>query len=117
IDGSHDFILEYGYWGLFTLNTAEQFIFPFPSDPFMSASIVGGLNAHKVVWIVLLATLLGSSIGYFLGKYLGHPAAQWLFGKTRVDQAEKFVKKWGVLGVIITGLTPIPFKLATWSAG
>lgn len=116
-DIAQGLIDSYGYWGIFGLNTFEQFVFPFPSDPFMSASVLGGLNPNVLIWYVLIATLLGSTLGYILGRYLGLPAARWLFGKTRMEKAENFVKKWGTFGVILTGLTPIPFTLATWSAG
>lgn len=107
----------YGYWGLFGINTLEQFIFPLPSDGFMIAGVAGGLDPNRLFGFVFWATLLGASLGYGLGRLFGHPAAQWLFGETRVEKAEKFVKKWGMFGVILTGLTPIPFKIATWSAG
>lgn len=117
VEATQNLIDGYGYWGIFGLNTLEQFIFPLPSDPFMSAAVVGGLDPHRLIWFIFVATLLGAIIGYALGRYLGHPAARWLFGETRLEKAEKFVKKWGIFGVILTGLTPIPFKIATWSAG
>lgn len=69
------------------------------------------------MWLVFAATLLGSSIGYLLGKYLGHPFLTWLVGASKVEKGEVFMRKWGVWGVIIAGITPIPFKVITWTAG
>jgi len=110
-------ILQYGYAGIFSLTALEQFIFPLPVDVFFGFSIENGLNYHKLMLLVLLATVVGSSIGYLLGKYLGHPALTWLVGKTKVQKGEVYIKKWGIWGVILAGLTPIPFKVVTWTAG
>ena len=110
-------ILNYGYFGIFLLTTLEQFIFPLPVDVFFGFSIENGLMYHHLMILVLIATILGATIGYFLGKYLGHPALTWLVGKTKVDKGEAYIKKWGIWGVILAGLTPIPFKVVTWTAG
>lgn len=110
-------IASHGYPGVFILTAAEQFIFPLPADFFLGFSIEHGLSYWHVMLIVLIASMLGASMGYFLGKYLGHPALQWLVGKKKVDKGEEFMKKWGVWGVIIAGITPIPFKIITWTAG
>jgi len=110
-------IQQYGYLGMFLLTTSEQFIFPIPVDVFFGFSIEQGLLYQNLMVIVLIATLLGSLIGYFLGKFLGHPALVWLVGKTKVDKGEAFIRKWGIWGVILAGLTPIPFKVIPWTAG
>lgn len=110
-------ILDYGYTGIFSITALEQFIFPLPVDPLLGLSLQIGLDYQKLMIFVLIATLFGSSIGYLLGKYLGHPALEWLVGKKKVEKGEKFIKKWGIWGVIIAGITPIPFKVITWTAG
>lgn len=110
-------ILQYGYLGIFLLTALEQFIFPIPVDVFFGFSIEHGLEYKKLMVIVLIATLIGSTIGYFFGKFLGHPALTWLVGKTKVAKGEIYIKKWGIWGVILAGLTPIPFKVVTWTAG
>jgi len=110
-------IQNYGYLGIFTLTALEQFIFPIPADVFVAIGTSVGLPFKNVLFFVLLAALTGSYIGYFLGKYLGHPVMRWLFGKKRLDKGEEFIKKYGVWGIIIAGLTPLPFKVVTWTAG
>ncbi|MBU0706482.1 VTT domain-containing protein [Patescibacteria group bacterium] len=110
-------ILQYGYLGMFLLTALEQFIFPLPVDVFFGFSIEHGLVYQKLMVVVLAATIIGSSIGYFLGRFLGHPALTWLVGKTKVEKGEIYIKKWGIWGVILAGLTPIPFKVVTWTAG
>lgn len=112
-----EIIQHYGYGGIFSLTALEQFIFPVPADIFIAMGTSAGLPFKKVILYVLAGALAGSYMGYFLGKYLGHPFMEWLFGKTRLDRGERFIKKYGVWGVIVAGLTPIPFKLVTWTAG
>jgi undecaprenyl-diphosphatase len=112
-----EFIISQGYWAVFLLTTTEQFIFPIPADIFITTATSHGLIFSKVLLIVLAASLIGSVIGYFLGKWLGHPIAVWLFKEKNVNKAEAFISKWGLLGVIVAGISPIPFKLVTWMAG
>lgn len=110
-------IEQYGYGGIFVLTALEQFIFPIPADIFVVMGTSIGLPFAKVLQVVLVAALFGSFIGYFLGKYVGHPVLVWLFRKKPIEKAEKFIKKWGMWGVIIAGLTPVPFKVITVTAG
>ena len=110
-------IRQYGYLGMFIFTSLEQFIFPIPVDVFFGFSIEQGLVYRHLMLVVLAATVLGSCIGYFLGKYLGHPALIWLVGKTKVEKGEIYIKKWGIWGVILAGLTPVPFKVVVWTAG
>jgi undecaprenyl-diphosphatase len=112
-----EIITHHGLTGIFWLTAMEQFIFPIPADIFVTMGTANGLAFPKVMMVVLSAAVFGSIIGYALGKYLGHPVALWLFGKRHVDNGEKFIKQWGVWGVIVAGLTPMPFKLVTWAAG
>jgi undecaprenyl-diphosphatase len=115
-----DVIQHYGYFGIFSIVSLEQFILPLPVPPdvFVVIGSKVGLITRNILFYVALATLIGSYMGYFLGKYLGHPVIKWIFGKEKLDKAEGFIKKYGVWGVIVAGLTPLfPFKIVTWSCG
>ncbi len=111
------FIADYGLWGLLGLSTGEQFILPIPSDPFLGLLKSNGTSIYAIMLVVFFGTILGATAGYFLGKKLGHPAIVWLFGERKVNRAEKSAKKWSMWGIIIAGLTPIPFQIFTWLAG
>ena len=114
---SKSIIEQFGLLGIFSLTAAEQFIFPIPADIFISWGTAFGLPLFSVLIVVLIAAFVGSLIGYYLGKYLGHPIMVRLFGDKHINKAEAFINKWGIWGIIVAGLTPIPFKLITWSAG
>lgn len=111
------FIVAHGYSGLFILTALEHFIFPIPVDMMIAFATSMGLVFRKVILVVFLAVLVGSFVGYYIGKFFGHPVARWLFGQKRLDQAEVFIKRWGFWGVVFAGLTPIPFKVVTITAG
>jgi undecaprenyl-diphosphatase len=110
-------ILHHGYSGIFVLTALDQFILPIPVDFIFGFSIEHGLFYGKLMLVVLAASLIGTTIGYLLGKYLGHPALTWLVGKKKVEKGEMIIKKWGIWGVIATGITPFPFKIIAWAAG
>jgi undecaprenyl-diphosphatase len=110
-------IHQYSYIGFFMLTALDQFIFPFPVDLLITIATSIGLTLKKLMPIVCIAALLGSVMGYLLGKFLGHPVCVKLFGRERLDKGEAFIKKWGMPGVIIAGFTPLPFQIITWAAG
>ena len=61
--------------------------------------------------------MLGAIVGYGLGKVLGKPVFIRIFGKKTFKVGKKFFNKYGVWGVVIAGLTPIPFKISEWVMG
>jgi len=117
IEIAKSIIHQYGYIGVFMLTALDQFIFPFPLDILITMATSIGLTLKKIMPIICVSTLLGASIGYMLGKFLGHPVFIKLFGKKRLDKGEAFIKKWGMPGVMVAGLTPFPFQIVTWTAG
>lgn len=115
-----EIINQCGYWGIFSLTALEQFILPVPGDIFLTVGIgkIAGFSFKNIMALIVIAVFIGSYAGYFLGKYFGHPIVLWLFGKSRIDKWEVFIKKYGVWGIIVAGLTPmVPFKIITWGSG
>ncbi len=110
-------IQAHGVLGIFILTAFEQFILPIPSEVYMTMGSAAGLPLHLIFIAVGIATFVGATIGFYLGKWLGHPVFLWLFGQKRLERAEHIIKKWGFWGVLLIGYTPFPFKLITWSAG
>ncbi len=103
--------------GLAFLSFTEGFINPIPISPIFASATLMGFPVWSTFGIVLVTNLLGSVVGYFIGKWLGHPVAVKLFGKKRIDKAELYFQKWGEVGVFILAFTFLPFKVAAWSAG
>ncbi len=117
IEFTKGIIAHYGYAGMAVLSGLEQFLLPTPAaDVALTTYPFFGMTFLKVMAVVLSATFIGACLGYFLGKYLGHPAFLWIFGQKRVDKGEQFIKKWGIWGVVVAGFTPA-FKVVPWAAG
>ncbi len=108
---------QYGYVGIFFLTFTESFIQPIIPDPFIVGATSLGLDTDSTVLVVCIATVLGAIVGYGLGKFLGKPIFIKIFGKAAFKHGKKFFNKYGVWGVVIAGLSPIPFKVVTWLAG
>ena len=75
-----DFLLNYGYYGLFIACFLAATILPFSSEFVLSGCLLAGLNP---VWCLIAATtgnFLGGLTNYFLG-YLG-----------KLEWAEKYLK-------------------------
>lgn len=108
---------KFGYLGIFLFTFTESFIQPVPPDPFIVGATSLGLSTDMTVLVVCVATVLGAVFGYGLGKVLGKPIFVKIFGKKSFKAGKKFFAKYGVWGIVIAGLTPIPFKITTWLAG
>ncbi len=108
---------EYGMVGLALFSFTEGFINPIPISPIFASATLMGFPVWSSFFVVVVSNLLGAAVGYALGKWLGHPLTVRMFGKKRIDKAEKYFQKWGELGVFIMAFTFLPFKVAAWAAG
>jgi Predicted membrane protein len=103
--------------GLAVFSFTEAFINPIPISPIFASVTVMGFPLWTTFLVVVIANLLGAVVGFYLGKWLGHPLAVRLFGKKRIDKAEVYFAKWGEIGVFVMAFTFLPFKVAAWAAG
>ncbi|XRO76933.1 phosphatase PAP2 family protein [Methanocaldococcus sp. 10A] len=110
-------VLNYGYIGIFIISFTEAFIQPIPPDVFIIGASYFGLNPIISAIVATLGTTLGGLFGYFLGDKLGHPIFIKLFGEKYLYKGEEFFNKYGVFGVIIAGISPLPYKVIAWLSG
>ena len=109
-------IQEYSYLGLFVILFIEEagVFLPVPGDIFIAATAaLPGSNYLAVVATVMIATLTGSTILFFLSRTFGHMLLV-KFGRfikltpKRIKKVEKWFKKYGggtiVIGRLIPGL-------------
>ena len=61
--------------------------------------------------------MAGYAIGYFLLESIGRPVIKFYGMAEKVDQAAAWFNEYGVPILIIKGMTPIPYKLLTITAG
>ena len=122
---------EYGPW-LYALMFAVIFaetglvVTPFlPGDSllFIAGTVVAsaGLNIHVLVPLLILAAVLGDSVNYSIGHYIGprvfqKPDSRW-FKQDHLRRTQAFYDKYGGVTIIIGRFVPIVRTFAPFLAG
>jgi membrane-associated protein len=122
---------EYGPWLygiLFAIIFAETglVVFPFlPGDSllFISGTVVASasLNVHVLVLVLSVAAILGDSVNYAIGRYVGpkafsKPDSRW-FKQDHLRRTQAFYDKYGGVTIIIGRFVPIIRTFAPFLAG
>jgi membrane-associated protein len=122
---------EYGPWLyflLFLVIFAETglVVFPFlPGDSilFISGTVVAvaGLNVHVLVIVLTVAAIVGDSVNYAVGHYIGprvfhEPESRW-FKREYLLKTQSFYDKYGGVTIIIGRFVPIIRTFAPFLAG
>jgi len=106
---------------LAVVSFAESSFFPIPPDVMLAPMVAARPNrAFVFAAICTTASVVGGMLGYAIGMFLepvahgilsffGHPEGQAEF--------EAWFAKWGLGVILLKGLTPIPYKLVTITAG
>ncbi|BAH45409.1 hypothetical membrane protein [Brevibacillus brevis NBRC 100599] len=113
-----DFLMEYGYLGMFIHSFADAVIFPVPA--FFLQVPLSLVDPSQALWIATvgyIACLIGTPVGYFIGKVLGKSVLYKLLKKEWIDSATEMFQKKGEVAIFIGSFTPIPFKVFTIMSG
>ncbi len=123
--------VQYGPWLyalLFAIIFAETglVIFPFlPGDSilFIAGTVVAiaGLNVHLLVLLLVVAAILGDSVNYGIGHYIGpkvfdRPDSRW-FKQAHLRRTQAFYDRYGGVTIIIGRFVPIVRTFAPFLAG
>lgn len=114
----------YGPLALFLLAFAESSFFPIPPDPLLLALCLGAPSrSFRFAALTTVASVLGGVVGYAIGAVGWQALDQyfyvWVPGVTpeAFEQVRLFYDRWGFWAVFTAGLTVIPYKIFTISAG
>jgi membrane-associated protein len=122
---------QYGAWlyaVLFLVIFAETglVVFPFlPGDSilFIAGTVVAtaSLNVHLLVAVLIAAAILGDSLNYAIGHYIGpriydKPDSRW-FKQEHLRRTHEFYDKYGGVTIIIGRFIPIIRTFAPFLAG
>jgi membrane protein YqaA with SNARE-associated domain len=125
----YDWVLHWAYtphgaWALFLLALAESSFFPIPPDPLLMALCLGASKkALRFAGVATLASVLGGVVGYAIGAGFWEVADQFFFAYVPGVSPEAFARVQGLYdrydfwAIFLAGLTPIPYKVFTISAG
>jgi len=122
---------EYGHWMygmLFLVIFAETGLVVFPLLPgdsilFIAGTVVAsaGLNIHVLVGVLIAAAILGDTVNYSIGHYIGpkvfeRPDSRW-FKQEHLRRTQAFYDKYGGVTIIIGRFVPIVRTFAPFLAG
>ncbi|WP_138755260.1 YqaA family protein [Paenibacillus sinopodophylli] len=113
-----DFLKDFGPLGLFIHSFLDAVIFPIPAF-FLQVSL-SILNPSTALWLATvgyIACLLGTPVGYYLGKVMGKSVLYRFLKKEWIDAATDKFQKNGEAAILIGSFTPIPFKVFTILSG
>jgi membrane protein YqaA with SNARE-associated domain len=101
---------------------AESSFFPLPPDVLLIPMMLARPREawRLAAWCTLASVaggLVGYAIGYFGFDLIGRPILDFYHAMPRYDALKAGFDRWGVWIIIIKGMTPIPYKLVTITAG
>lgn len=114
----------YGGPALAILCFAESSFFPLPPDPLLIALCLGALRrSFRFAMVATVASVAGGVLGYWLGAGAWHVLSSYFFTYVPGVTPEAFsavqglYDKYDFWAIFLAGLTPIPYKVFTLSAG
>ena len=125
----YDWILHwaetpYGVPALFVLALAEASFFPIPPDPLLIALCLGiPARSFRFAATATLASVIGGVVGYSIGAGAWTLLQDWFFLYVSGVSPESFASVQGLYdrydfwAIFLAGLTPLPYKVFTISAG
>jgi membrane-associated protein len=126
-----DFATNYGAWVyglLFVIIFCETglVVTPFlPGDSLLfvagTVAATGALNVHLLVILLIVAAVLGDSLNYGIGRWLGprvfRMPQSWFFNPKHLQRANAFYERHGGKTIIIARFVPIIRTYAPFVAG
>ncbi|MBV9044694.1 MAG: DedA family protein [Alphaproteobacteria bacterium] len=112
----------HAWWALAAFAFAEASFFPIPPDVMLLPMMLANRRRALIVaaWCTLFS-VIGGMAGYAIGHLFWDTAGVWLISILHIplEQVEALRAKYASNAFLIAvqGLTPIPFKLVTISAG
>lgn len=109
-------------WIVFLMTVFESIFLFIPPEVFMTPAIVA--NKKRAVPITIAAALgsiIGGAIAYLIGYWLFDTVGIWLIehfaSLEKFELTKTLFTKYGILIIITTAITPIPYKLLAICAG
>lgn len=100
----------------------ESIFFPVPPDLMLiPMCLANRAKAFRYATICLVASILGGVVGYVIGYYfmetIGQRIVEFYHFDAQILKIEAWYNKYSAWAVAIAGLTPVPYKVCTLTAG
>ena len=120
------------YWTITLLMAIESSFIPFPSEVVVPpaayrAASTGDLNVWLIIFFATVGASIGALVNYYLALWLGKPIVykfansrfghMCLINQEKVETAEKFFNKHGVIATFIGRLVTVVRQLISIPAG
>lgn len=107
---------------LVAVSFAESSFFPIPPDLLLVPMVLADRkNAWRLAALCTLASVVGGIAGYMIGYFLYETIGRWVIEfyhlTDRFEALRQTFRDYGAQILIIKGMTPIPYKLLTITAG
>lgn len=119
-------VLAYGIIFLIIFCETGLVVTPFlPGDSLIFAlgalSATGSLNPFIVFIVLVFAALLGDTLNFTIGRFLGNKLMEkektWFFKKDHLLETQAFYKKYGAMTIILARYVPIVRTFSPFVAG
>ena len=112
----------YGTWALFAIAFAESSFFPIPPDVLLIALAVAiPARAFRYAAVCTVASVVGGAFGYLIGHeffdVLGEPIVRFYAAEEQYQAIQELYQRYDAYAIAVAGLTPVPYKVATITAG
>lgn len=112
----------YSIWALFAIAFAESSFFPIPPDVLLIALAVSiPVRAFRYAAVCTVASVLGGAFGYLIGyqffEVLGAPIVRFYAAEEQYQAIQDLYQRYDAYAIAVAGLTPLPYKVATITAG
>lgn len=109
-------------WVVCAMTICESIFLFIPPEVFMTPAIVADKKrAQPVVLAAALGSIIGGAIAYTIGLWLFDSVGIWLIDNfasiEKFEMTKTLFTKYGILIIIATAVTPIPYKLLAICAG
>ena len=121
-----NFVEHWGYVGVFVLMALESSIVPVPSEIVMPPAAYWAAQGRLSFWGVVLAgtfgSFFGSAVSYWVSQWVGTPVLKRygkfvLLSESKLEMAENWVHRFGVVGIFLARLLPVVRHLISIPAG
>lgn len=113
---------RHAIWWLAAVSFIESSVFPIPPDVMLIPMVLAAPTRWaRIALVCTVASVAGGFLGYAIGHFAMDSIGMAILGAFHL--VDKFhalkpvIDEWGVWFIIIKGMTPIPYKLVTITAG
>tara|TARA_B100000929_G_C15429659_1_gene394220 strand:- start:156 stop:755 length:600 start_codon:yes stop_codon:yes gene_type:complete len=120
VDSAVEWADGLGYLGLALLSASEAALQPVPPDPLVWNMILdtdSGAVIATIVFVATISSVIGALIGYAIGMHAGGWVLERLVSDSTIARLNILVERYGVAGIFIAAVSPIPYKALAWIAG